>query len=194
MPPGSGTAFCAAGLDGRKPEGAGCVVAQTRADGRLLHRQGRAVCNHVEDTAQLWRVPAYVERNPEWAGMVKRAEQYRWPSAAADPRLEEDQLGLLDIDLWRAFGVTEARGELLLSREEQAGLRLARRCTYAGRPYECEAFLGEIEERFDRRWLFETETGSAKSPRGRSAPSTWRISQGLNSGCPLRLPSSFWGK
>ena len=57
---------------------------------RLLKRQGRAGLGHVyqgryknftvQDDAHLFRVLRYVEANPLRAGMVARAEDYRWSS------------------------------------------------------------------------------------------------------------------
>ena len=44
--------------------------------------QGRFFSSPL-DNAYLWAAVRYVERNPVRAGMVKRAENYRWSSAAA---------------------------------------------------------------------------------------------------------------
>jgi putative transposase len=44
------------------------------------------------DDAHLWNGIRYVELNPVRAGMVKRAEEYLWSSAAAHCGLRDDTL------------------------------------------------------------------------------------------------------
>ncbi|MGQ9919051.1 MAG: transposase [Bryobacteraceae bacterium] len=104
------------------------------------------------DSSLLWRAVAYVERNPVRAGMVERAEQYPWSSAAVHLGLERDRLELLDLDFWLSSGGAERWRELLISSEDPAQLRLLRRCTSAGRPFGSGSFLQAMEERFGRRW------------------------------------------
>ena len=53
--------------------------------------QGRFFSSPL-DEAYLWAAVRYVERNPVRAGMVKRAENYRWSSAAAHCGKEIDKL------------------------------------------------------------------------------------------------------
>src|SRR5437867_3469539 len=57
--------------------------------GRLW--QGRFFSS-VLDESHFWAAVRYVERNPVRAGMVKRAEDYRWSSAPAHCRLRGDPL------------------------------------------------------------------------------------------------------
>jgi putative transposase len=115
----------------------------------------------------LGRALQYVERNPVRAGMVARPEEYRWSSAAAHLG-GEDSSGILDLDFWRQEGGAERWAALLATPEQMLILRLLRRCTYAGRPFGDEAFLKEMEQKFQRtwrRWSFEslgdTETAAA---------------------------------
>jgi putative transposase len=124
------------------------------------------------ETSHLRRALAYVERNPVRAGMVERAEHYRWSSAAVHLELAQDKLRLLDEDFSREFGGAEAWRELLMSPEELSELRLLRRCTLSGRPYGSERFLEEMEERFGRkwrRWSFEKVSGERLEHAGRAA-------------------------
>ncbi len=93
------------------------------------------------ETAHLRRALADVERNPVRAGLVERAEPYRWSSAAVHLELAQDRPGLVDEPFWREFGGAETWRELLMSPEELSELRLLRRCTFAGRPYGSERFL-----------------------------------------------------
>lgn len=105
----------------------------------------------------LGRALQYVERNPVRAGMVARPEAYPWSSATAHLG-GADKSGILDLEFWRQEGGAERWGWMLATPEEMVSLRLLRRCTYAGRPFGDEAFLKEMEQRFQRtwrRWSFE---------------------------------------
>lgn len=97
----------------------------------------------------LWAALRYVERNPVRAGMVQRAADYRWSSAAAHVTGRDDS-GILDLEWWRR----EAPGnwEELLEAEELEKEAALRRCTYAGRPFGSEGFVSEMAERFGRYW------------------------------------------
>ena len=46
----------------------------------------------------------YVERNPSGAGIVERAEHYRWSSGAAHLSIARDEAGILDINYWARAG------------------------------------------------------------------------------------------
>ncbi|MGQ0586502.1 MAG: transposase [Gammaproteobacteria bacterium] len=73
--------------------------------------QGRFFSSTL-DEAYLWAAIRYVERNPVRAGMVERAERYRWSSASAhcglgaDPTLTRDAAWLeavRSVDDWPAW-------------------------------------------------------------------------------------------
>jgi len=51
--------------------------------------------------SHLRRALAYVEANPVRAGLVERAELYKWLSAAAHLGLAKDRYALLDQEFWR---------------------------------------------------------------------------------------------
>jgi putative transposase len=53
--------------------------------------------------SHLWRALAYVDRNPVRAGLVTRAEEYRWSSAIAH-LAGADEFQLLDMQWWEASG------------------------------------------------------------------------------------------
>ncbi|MBZ5584349.1 MAG: hypothetical protein LAQ30_19480 [Acidobacteriia bacterium] len=92
----------------------------------------------------------YVDRNPVRAGMVGRAAEYRWSSAAAHLS-GEDPTGVLDTARWRR----EAGGvdwDVRLRPEDAEAEVALRRCTYAGRPFGEEAFVKEMSVRFGRYW------------------------------------------
>ena len=64
--------------------------------------QGRFFSSPL-DEAYLWFCVRYVERNPVRAGMVERAEQYPWSSAAARCGLKEDKLITTNTVHWKQF-------------------------------------------------------------------------------------------
>jgi len=100
-----------------------------------------------------WKAVAYVERNPVRAGLVDRAEKYRWSSAAVHLTREKEEKDLpLRWDYWKDQGGTQGWADVLLSREEAVELSLLRRCTYAGRPFGEEEFVKGIESKLDRKW------------------------------------------
>jgi putative transposase len=83
-----------------------------------------------------------VERNPVRAGIVRRAEDYPWSSAAAHCGLREDPIIDLDLPLiplipdWSAW----------LSQEERIeDLRFIREATQTGKPCTSDEFLRTLE-------------------------------------------------
>jgi len=96
----------------------------------------------------LWAALAYVEMNPVRAGLVKRAVDYRWCSAAE--RLGRPSMGgLVDTDWWRR----ECDGEDWEQDGEDSATASLRRCTYAGRPFGDDEFVQAVSERFGRHWV-----------------------------------------
>lgn len=96
----------------------------------------------ILDDTHLWKAVRYVERNSVEAGIVERAEDYRWSSAAAHCGLREDPLlsdrfppeGLqMDWSSWLKKEV---------SQEELEAIRIA---TRKGIPYASDAFIDELE-------------------------------------------------
>ena len=115
--------------------------------------QGRFFSSALDET-YLWAAIGYVERNPVRARMVRRAENYRWSSAAAHCGLKEDPV-LSTKAGWRkqvkSFGNWSkwlARGD----RPEQ--LDVLRRHVERGLPCGAEAFLRKLERRVGQvlRW------------------------------------------
>ena len=103
------------------------------------------------DTAHLWAALAYVERNPVRAGMVARATQYRWSSAAAHVAGQDDR-DLLDMEWWRQ--TKRGDWEEALNREDDGREVLTlRQCTYSGKPFATDTFVEEVGRRFGRQWV-----------------------------------------
>jgi putative transposase len=101
----------------------------------------------VLDERHLWNAVAYVERNPVRAGIVRRAEDYKWSSAAAHCGLREDPVISLDLPLiplvpdWSAWLAEEERTE---------DLEFIRRATHTGRPCASEEFAKMLEAKLGR--------------------------------------------
>jgi putative transposase len=92
----------------------------------------------------VWRVMAYIERNPIRAGLVESAEDFRWSSARAHATDHED--GFVQMAAWREF-YTAARWRetLRLGVDDEILRERLRSATRTGRPLGSEEFLEEIE-------------------------------------------------
>jgi putative transposase len=113
-----------------------------------------------------WMAVRYVEQNPCRAFMAGSPEQYRWSSAAAHLGIAKDRSGVLDLRYWEKAGGAETWRGMHGSTEGADQVTLLRRCTYSGRPFGEEAFLVQLEERFQRtwrRWRFEKMAVSASN-------------------------------
>ena len=109
--------------------------------------------------ALLWVGLKYVESNPCRAGMVQSASEYRWSSAAAHLLGKADESGILDLDFWQKAGGVATWEEIHGRRNTTEQERALKRCTFAGRPYGDEAFVKEMEVRFQRKWRRLKEAG-----------------------------------
>jgi putative transposase len=101
------------------------------------------------DGPAVWRVMAYIERNPVRAGLVEIAEAFQWSSARVHANDRDD--GFLEMAPWRQF-YTSARWRETLRvgvDEEILGERL-RTATRTGRPFGSDEFLEEIERNTNR--------------------------------------------
>jgi putative transposase len=90
----------------------------------------------------------YVLQNPVRAGMVDRAEQYKWSSAAARSGLRDDPL-IVDHEL---VGLIKDWPEWLSNSDEKAN-DLIRRHTRTGRPLGSKQFLKRLEIQTGRKLL-----------------------------------------
>jgi putative transposase len=117
----------------------------------------------------LYRAMRYVERNPVRAGLVRRAEDYRWSSARAhvlktkDPLLSENFL-IADLADWAAY----------LAEDDSKDREIISHHTSMGRPLGDEAFIAKVEQvtgRILRKKRpgpkpkrFKAQTNKARSP------------------------------
>ena len=113
-------------------------------NGRLW--QGRFYSTALDDE-HFWAAMRYVELNPVRAGIVQRAEDYRWSSAPAhcglvdDPLLSALPAGASLIGNW---------SEWLKAGNSISELKSIRNCTNTGRPCGAESYIRELERRTGR--------------------------------------------
>lgn len=114
------------------------------------HLFGERFKSSVLDEPYLWKAVRYVELNPVRAGMVERAQDYPWSSAAAHCGLREDPL--LSGDLPLLGQVTDWSSWLTgeLARDE---MDLLRGRTHSGRPCGDDAFLRTLSTQLGRDLL-----------------------------------------
>ena len=99
------------------------------------------------DERHMWAAVRYVERNPVRAGLVSRAEDYPWSSAAAHCNLRTD-----DILDWRWLSESGIKDwSAWLSIEDVDATQRIRERTLSGRPCGTDGFVQLIETRLGRR-------------------------------------------
>jgi putative transposase len=89
---------------------------------------------------------AYVDENPVRAGIVLQAREFLWSSAAAHQSLASSLVLLTNNPEWSSFWETG------LPPIQPLDVKVLARCTYSGRPFGDETFVGECEQRFQRTW------------------------------------------
>lgn len=111
--------------------------------------QGRYFSSPL-DEAYLWAAVRYVERNPVRAGMVRKAEAYRWSSAAA--HCGTAQNALLDLEsVWnKQFATIENWSEWLAEGDEADELQILRRNVDKGLPCGSERFVQALGNQVGR--------------------------------------------
>lgn len=102
----------------------------------------------VLDESHFWAAVRYVERNPVRAGMVVRAEDYRWSSAAAHCGLVVDSL--LDAD-WQPSGVIHNWSMWLAEDYDTKVEQSIRERTFTGRPCGNADFIRTMEAALGRQ-------------------------------------------
>lgn len=104
------------------------------------------------DGAHLATALRYVEQNPCRAGIVARAEHYRWSSAAVLNGQRRDEFHVLDLDFWERAGGPVTWAEMNAAPLMEDQIERLRQCTYGGRPFGGNEFVAKIEEEFGRSW------------------------------------------
>jgi len=114
------------------------------------------------DAAHLWEALRYAELNPVRAGLVARAELWKWSSAAAHCGLGEPD-ELLDMAPWREHWSVASWREFLSAGETESELAAIRQCTHTGRPLGTKEFVKRLEEA-TRRQLEPSKSGGRSKP------------------------------
>lgn len=120
----------------------------TVGDGHVY--QGRFKSFPVETNEYLLTVCRYVERNPVRAGLVDRAEQWRWSSAGMS--------GSVPLHAWPIERPSNWR-ELVNVDERQEQIEAVRRSVVKGQPYGSESWVQQMV----RQW----NLGATLRKRGR---------------------------
>jgi putative transposase len=110
-----------------------------RLSGRLW--QGRFFSCPLDESHCLAAV-RYVECNPVRAGLVEKAESYRWSSAASHV---EHRVNPLLSDQWREETGIEDWSSWLSEGVDEATITRLRRSTKRGRPLGSESFITHLE-------------------------------------------------
>ncbi len=109
----------------------------------------------------------YVERNPVRAGLVRRAEDYSWSSAAARCGLKHDTLISDDLPL---IGVVSDWSAWLAGAETDQELSRMRDCSERGYPLGSEDFVRQIEQQTGSRFPVPQRIRAAKKGNVGAAP------------------------
>lgn len=107
---------------------------------------------------------AYVDLNPLRAGLVRRAEEYEWSSAAVH-LTGADNDPLVDSWEWGQLGLTREWGEILAESGRRGEGEALREATYSGLPYGNERFVREMEQQLNRRLHRRSPGPQPKAPR-----------------------------
>jgi putative transposase len=94
------------------------------------------------DESHMWNAVRYVERNPVRAGLVARAEDYLWSSAAAHCGLRDD---ILLSDDFPPRGVIANWSEWLKADNTEDEMKAIRHHLSTGRPWGTPEFLRQLE-------------------------------------------------
>ena len=104
------------------------------------------------DGAHLATALRYVEQNPCRAGIVERAEHYRWSSAAVLSGQRRDEFNVLDSNFWERAGGAVTWAEMNAAPLAEEQIERLRQCTYGGRPFGADEFVARMEQEFGRLW------------------------------------------
>jgi putative transposase len=123
--------------------------------------QGRFRAFPVETDDHLYTVLRYVERNPLRAGLVMRADEWRWSSLARRQRREEQLRPLLHA--W-PVPLPETWTQHVQQPETDAELAAVRRCVVRNQPFGSELWQRQTAARLGLQYTFR--------PRGRPKKSS----------------------
>jgi len=122
------------------------------------------------DEAYMWNAVRYVERNPVRAGIVHRAEEYLWSSAAAHCGLRDDSLLSQDFP---PPGTIDDWAKWLMIDHSEEDKRTIRTHLSTGRPW-CTPEVLEQLERISGLKLRPRQPGRPKKIRGQTGEIPFR--------------------
>jgi len=106
--------------------------------------QGRYFPSPLDDV-YMWNVIRYVELNPLRARIVRRAENYKWSSAAGHCELGEDKILTKDKRWTGLFDEIKDWSNWLAEGDETEKIRLVRRNIEKGLPCGSDKFIRKLE-------------------------------------------------
>jgi len=128
--------------------------------------QGRFFSSPLDD-GYLWAAIRYVERNPVRAGMVKKAEDYRWSSAAAHCDLRADSL-LTGKAVWKDMFASIANWPAWLRMEDHVDqVNVLRKHVEKGLPCGSESFVRELGRKIGRMLEYRPQGRPRKGDDGK---------------------------
>ena len=128
--------------------------------------QGRFFSSPL-DEAYLWAAVRYVERNPVRAGIVRRAENYRWSSAAAHCGIRPDGLLNLESRWSKQFVVIDDWSAWLAEGDETEGIQILRQNIDKGLPCGNESFVRRLGKVVGRGLEFRPQGRPRKAEDGK---------------------------
>lgn len=123
--------------------------------------QGRFFSSAL-DERYLWCAMRYIERNPVRAGIVGKAEDYKWSSAAAHCGKRKDDV--LSPDFHPAT-VIKDWSAWLKETDKKEDIDILRRNTQKGLPCGSGSFISKLEKLLDRKLRFRPR-GRPKAEKG----------------------------
>ncbi len=117
--------------------------------------QGRFFSSPLDD-AYTWSAIRYVERNPVVAGMVKKAEDYPWSSAAAHCGLDENTLLTPISDIGSPI-TTDHWSNWLRRPEDEKTIKVLRRNITKGIPCGSDGFITRLEKLVNRHLTYQPQ-------------------------------------
>ena len=127
--------------------------------------QGRFFSSPL-DNAYLWAAVRYVERNPVRAGMVRRAENYRWSSAAAHCGKGADSLIDLDSSWNKQFKSIDNWSGWLAEGDETEEIQMLRKHIETGLPCGAESFIKRLGKLVGRELEYRPQGRPRKVEEG----------------------------
>lgn len=118
--------------------------------------QGRFFSSPLDDT-YLWTALRYVERNPVRAGMVERAESYRWSSAAAHCSNQSDDLIKRESAWTKQFAAIEDWSAWLHEEDNFEKTQILRKNIEKGLPCGNADFVQRLEQMVGRQLKYRPQ-------------------------------------